>query len=155
MSRNVTEESLVNWQENEYLDDDLHCYFEGKDQRDWTDVKDEWLRTHNLMFGASVHSSSAESLLASAAIAQAFHGAMMYVSSALGVEETVLLMALENCADGSCRGNVAPPVGFDGLKSKCEEAEKQLMEIRAARTSQKNLSNISATNPAQPSKTAE
>lgn len=128
MSRQVSEEALIDWQNNKFLDDDLHCYFENKGQWDWTEIRHEWVRLNNLMFSEDVHLNSPKEELASAAICQGFKGAISAVAAALGVDAQTLDVAVAEWTEGKEKGKVPAPIGFDGLKNICAELEEQQFE---------------------------
>lgn len=129
MSRPVSEASLIDWENNEYLGDDLHCHFENKDQWDWTEIRHEWLRLNNLMFDEDVQLNSPREDLACAAICQGYNGAIAAVAAALGVDSKTLGMAVSEWAEGKAKGDVPAAIGFDGLKKGCEEREEELRAL--------------------------
>ena len=126
MRSTVTESDLINWINNESLADDLFCHFEDKDQWDWTEISGEWRRLNNLMFGDDVQAGSPIGELASAAICQAYNGAIAAVAAALGVNETALLMAVAPWTEAKESGEVPAPVGFSGLEKTCAEFKREL-----------------------------
>lgn len=129
MSRPVSEEDLIDWQNNKFLDDDLHCHFENKDQWYWPDIKNEWIRLNNLMFGADVQLNSPIEELASAAICQGFKGAISAVAAALGVDAQTLELSVAEWVEGKAEGKLPAQIGFEGLKNRCAEWEAKQRQL--------------------------
>jgi len=126
----MSDDELSRWPESGD-EDDIHIHFEGAGQWFWVDIRNEWLRLNKLMFGKNMEGGD-EDILACGAIAQASNGALSAVSAALGVSRDALTLAIE---DWLCKGDgePLPPVGFDGLKIRCQEAEKWMEDLRSYR----------------------
>jgi len=122
--------NLIEWESNRRLDDDLHRHFEEFGRWEWAETAMEWHRVHNLMFQAPLELESPSMYLASAAVAQGHYGAVAGIAAALGVDASILAIAVA----GWYENQDSPPaaIGFEGLRDKCEAIRRKRLQEATA-----------------------
>jgi len=119
----VTKESLADWQNTAYYDNDLHLYFEDTYGRwNWTEIYREGVSVCNLMFDYEIEEDSPLESVFAAVAAQAAYGAFSAVAQAIGTDRHYLMGAIEDYYEN--KDESLPALGYDGLRSAIEEEQK-------------------------------
>lgn len=113
------------------ITDDLNNHFKAWGRWEWSEIADEALRVHNVMFDEAVESDSAFNAITTAAVAHAQCMAYEAMAAALGVNASHLRITIAEWSE--YQHNLPPPVSAERLMEMIGETKQELEDRQSMR----------------------